>query len=253
MPSEKRTTIGDVGLLDKSTVAVKDLGPQIAWRTVFIIEYLGPIIIHLLIFYKRPQIYSLPPYSLTEVPEVSELQELSMKMILVHFLKREMETLIVHRFSLATMPVINVFKNSGHYWLLSGFLIAYVTYSPTSPTQKHFVGEPLAWVGILLFIFGEVANLYTHLVLRDLRREGTAERGIPDGFGFDWVTCPNYLFETIAWLGILVVNRSWSTAVFIIVAVAQMAQWARKKERRYRKEFPDAYKKKKYSMLPGII
>ena len=55
-------------------------------------------------------------------------------MIVLHFLKRELETLFVHRFSLATMPFLNVFKNSAHYWLFSGVLIAYFTYSPTSPT-----------------------------------------------------------------------------------------------------------------------
>ena len=251
--SDTNTTVVDIGLRDGSTIAVKDLGPQIDWRTVFVIEYLGPIIIHLLIYFLRPQIYSLPPFSLTEIPEASELQELSLKMIVTHFIKRELETLFIHRFSLATMPFFNLFKNSGHYWLLSGVLIAYVTYSPTSPTQTNFVGSPLSYLGIVLFIFGEAANFYTHLVLRDLRRAGSTERGIPTGFGFDWVTCPNYLFETIAWLGILAVNRSWSTAVFIIVAVAQMASWAQKKERRYRKEFPDKYKKKRYSMLPGII
>jgi very-long-chain enoyl-CoA reductase len=176
-----------------------------------------------------------------------------MVMILIHFVKRELETLVVHRFSLATMPALNIFKNSGHYWALSGLLIAYFTYAPSSPTQTHSIESPIALAGIVLFIIGELGNLNAHLVLRDLRREGTTERGIPKGLGFNWVTCPNYLFETIAWVGVLLVNRSWSTLVFIVVAVAQMAAWAQKKERRYRKEFPETYKKKRYAMLPGIV
>ena len=42
-------------------------------------------------------------------------------MVLGHYLKREFETIFIHRFSNATMPFLNVFKNSTHYWILLGF------------------------------------------------------------------------------------------------------------------------------------
>ncbi len=48
------------------------------------------------------------------------------------------------------------------------------------------------------------------------------------------------------------VNRSLSTVLFIVVAGAQMGLWAQKKERKYRKEFGDKYKRKRYGFLPGI-
>ena len=48
------------------------------------------------------------------------------------------------------------------------------------------------------------------------------------------------------------VNRHWSTALFIAIAVGQMAVWAKKKERRYRKELGGKYKAKKFAMVPGI-
>jgi very-long-chain enoyl-CoA reductase len=67
------------------------------------------------------------------------------------------------------------------------------------------------------------------------------------------VTCPNYFFEFLAWTAILLVNRSWSTAVFAVVASAQMYVWAVKKEKRYRKELPGKYKKKRFAMFPGIM
>lgn len=234
------------------------IGPQIAWRTVFIIEYLGPLLIHPAIYYARPYIYS-NPNSLSvgkftanaSFPAPSTLQTLSLWMIILHFLKREFETIFIHRFSLATMPVRNVFKNSAHYWLISGFLIAWATYSPYSATAAPS-NPALTYAGLLLFAIGELGNLNTHLVLRGLRSQGGTERGIPRGLGFDWVTCPNYMFESLAWLAVLMVNRSWSTGVFIVLAVGQMGLWAKKKERRYRKELGGKYKKKRFAMIPGV-
>lgn len=174
-----------------------------------------------------------------------------MAMLFLHFFKRELETLYVHRFSLATMPARNIFKNSLHYWVPGGVLIAYFSYSPNSVTAK--ASNPLlTYAGLALFAIGELANANAHLVLRGLRSPGGTERGVPKGFGFDWVTCPNYLFETVAWLGILMVNRHWSTAFFIVLAVGQMALWAKKKENRYRKEGGASYAKKRYAMIPGI-
>lgn len=245
IPNDKKISVSSAGLENGSTIQVKDLGPQIAWRTVFVIEYLGPLLIHPLFFFLRPYIYK------GGSAEASTLQAMSCIAITVHFLKRELETLFVHRFSNATMPARNIFKNSFHYWVLAGFLIAYFTYSPTSITAQ----EDNRWIAapaLTLYTIGELGNLQTHLTLRGLRSAGGTERGIPRGFGFDLVTCPNYMFETIAWLGILLLNQSWSTAVFIIVAVGQMALWAKKKEQRYRKELGSKYPKKRYTMLPGI-
>ena len=220
-------------------------GAQIAWRTVFIIEYAGPLLIHPLLYFLRPYIYKNAPL------EPSTLQTLSCLTITLHFLKRELETIFVHRFSNATMPAFNIFKNSAHYWLLSGLLIAYFTYSPTSVTASPS-NPALTYPALALYLIGELGNLNAHLILRSLRSPGGTERGVPKGLGFDLVTCPNYMFETIAWTGILMINRSWSTGVFIAVAVAQMAAWAKKKESRYKKELGGKYKKKRYTMIPGV-
>jgi very-long-chain enoyl-CoA reductase len=228
-------------------VQVKDLGPQISWRTVFIIEYIGPIIIHPLIYYLRPYIYK------NASAEPSYAQWLSLILVTAHFVKRELETVLVHRFSNATMPIFNIFKNSGHYWGLSGLLIAYFTYSPSARAANIQTLDPILIAGLALFVIGELGNAITHIQLSTLRPAGTTTYQIPRGLGFSLVTCPNYMFETVAWVGILLVTQSWTTAVFIAVAVAQMAPWAWKKEKRLRKEFPDKYKKKRFAMLPGLI
>lgn len=222
------------------------------------IEYAGPIIAHLLFpFVLRPYLYklSLPylPYSSGSLPPLSTSQLLAAAMIELHFLKREYETLFIHRFSLATMPLFNIFKNSFHYWALSGAWLAYWIYAPNSYTALSTpLTQKLDILGLVLYIFGEVSNFHTHITLSKLRSKGGTERGIPKGYGFSWVTCPNYLFEMIAWTGVLCVTRSTATVLFMVVAIVQMQLWAVKKEKALRAEFPKEYRRKRYAIIPGI-
>ncbi|CAF9929792.1 MAG: hypothetical protein GOMPHAMPRED_005495 [Gomphillus americanus] len=260
VPNDKNVSIAHTGLLEGSKVYVKDLGPQIGWRLCFVIEYLGPILIHPLFYFARPYIYSKPPQDPSwpispadsEFPAPSTLQTLSCVMIVLHFLKREFETIFIHRFSNATMPLRNILKNWPHYWILSGVFMAYFTYSPYSPAavERYPV---LTTIGLGMFVVGELLNLYTHVVLMNLRAPGTTERRIPQGFSFNWVTCPNYMWETLAWIGIAMIQRNFATLVFVVVGVGQMWIWAKQKEGKYRRDFGDKYKKKRSVMLPGLL
>ncbi|MCJ1422349.1 3-oxo-5a-steroid 4- dehydrogenase [Sticta canariensis] len=233
VPNAKSLSVHSTGLREQSTVYVKDLGPQLGWRTVFLVEYLGPILIH-------PILYAVLPSS----SGPSQLQTLTFALIIIHFVKRELETLFIHRFSAATMPLLNIFKNSAHYWLLAGANIAFWTYRPFAPAAGP--SNPyITYPAILLYVIGEVGNLYTHVVLRNLRSRGGKERGIPQGWGFGLVTCPNYMFETVAWVGVGLVAWSWSGVVFLVAALVPMGRWARKKESRYRQEFGEVYRAKR--------
>ncbi|KIN02643.1 hypothetical protein OIDMADRAFT_178564 [Oidiodendron maius Zn] len=233
-------------LIAGKEILVKDLGQQISWQTVFIIEYAGPIFINLAFLFFRQYIYR-------DYVPLSISQQLCMGMVVLHFLKREYETLFVHKFSLTTMPVRNIFKNSAHYWILSGVNLAYWVYAPDSyATMPTPTTGYLDIAGVVLYLFGELSNLHTHLTLSKLRSRGGTERGIPKGYGFDLVTCPNYLFEIISWTGVLLVSRSLSVVLFIAFAWWQMHQWAIKKEKALRAEFPDTYNKKKYVLMPSL-
>ncbi|KAF6829928.1 steroid alpha reductase family protein [Colletotrichum plurivorum] len=227
-------------------VLVKDLGAQLAWSTVFVIEYFGPLLIHAAFVVLRPYIYAG-----ADKEPLSPTQLLVFAMFLGHFLKREYETLFVHKFSANTMPLRNIFKNSFFYWAFSGLLCAWHIYSPTSPAALAR-NDAVDVLGTIVFLFGEASNALVHLNLASLRSRGGTERQIPRGYGFSLVTCPNYMFEIIAWIGIIIASRSWTVVVFIFIGAVQMSQWAKGKERAYRKEFPETYKKKKFVLLPGI-
>lgn len=129
--------------------------------------------------------------------------------------------------------------------------MAYWIYMPNAAAAGK--SNPIiTYSGLALFIIGELGNLSNHITLRNLRSSGGAERGIPHGVGFDLVTCPNYMFEIIAWTGIAMISWSFSTLIFLVVAAGQMSVWAKKKEKKYREEFGGKYQRKTYSMIPGI-
>ncbi|KAF1991438.1 3-oxo-5-alpha-steroid 4-dehydrogenase family protein-like protein [Aulographum hederae CBS 113979] len=254
IPNSKTVTIADTGLRDRSAISVKDLGPQIAWRTVFLVEYLGPILIHPFIYALRSYLYPNPakPFSF---PPPSQLQTLTMYLVLTHFVKRELETLFLHKFSSSTMPLFNIFKNSTHYWLLAGLNIAVFAYAPRASIASDTLSShpAITYTGLALFTVGELLNLQTHITLSALRpASDPTVRGIPNGIGFGLVTCPNYMYELLAWTGVCLVSRSWASVLFTVVAGAQMGVWAKKKEKRYRSEFGDKYKRKRFSMIPGV-
>ena len=144
---------------------------------------------------------------------------------IAHFVKREFETVWVHRFSRPTMPMINLLKNSWYYWMFA-CLVAYVLCHPAYvPPSNECVA--IGAVGMLL---AELANLVVHVQLRNLRpavcalevtllarfpaapwtyhdppwlyglfvllfavvQEGSTVRPIPAGGLFTLVSCPNY-------------------------------------------------------------
>ncbi len=236
---EDERSLISYGVKSESVIVVKDLGPQISWKMVFFLEYLGPLLIH--------QGYLIHAVYFAQ-RELNLVQLLAYAMVTFHFLKREYETLMVHRFNHSTMPLSNLFKNSAHYWILSGFGIGHFLYSD-SFSNSNAVTQIYALVA--LFIVAELANFRTHLILRDLRPAGSSTRAIPRGFGFSLVSCPNYFFEMVAWCAFSLMTGLPSAWFFTIVASGQMWLWACKKHSRYLKEFPE-YPKNRKPMIPFL-
>lgn len=234
------------------TVSAKDLGPQVSWTTVFMVEYLGPLVIHPLFY-----------FGVYDPTNNSYVQKAAFIMVLLHFFKRETETLFVHRFSLATMPLFNIFKNSFHYWILSGVNLAATIYgkdhaSKGGALSKFFfhvadLEERQIFIITAVWAFAECSNLYTHLILKNLRADGSKDHRIPYGYGFNLVSCPNYLFESIGWLCFALLTQNWSSWLFFVVSTGQMFLWAVKKHKRYLEEFGKEYPKNRKIFIPFIL
>lgn len=237
----------------ESTINVyaKDVGAQIGWRTVYFIEYLGPMIIHSLFY-----------YGFYDAGEMNYTQLAAFNLTLLHYLKREYETLFIHTFSADTMPLAFLFRNSGHYWIINGLFIAYSIYAPQIPSDSsifnfiHHVEnrslDELKIYGGLMLVF-ELCNLYCHVILRRLRSDGSREHKIPQGFAFNLVSFPNYFFEVLSWTVFAVMTNNWSSYFFLVVGSGTMMVWAKQKHAKYRKTFGDKYPKNRKAMIPFIF
>jgi very-long-chain enoyl-CoA reductase len=66
----------------------------------------------------------------------------------------------------------------------------------------------LLYPGIALFLIGIIGNFYHHYLLSKLRGKGEKEYKIPKGGLFDYVICPHYLFEIIAFYGFSFISQT---------------------------------------------
>lgn len=230
-------------------IYVKDLGPQIGWKTVFIWEYAGPFVIYVLTAYRPWILYG----DKAESTELSTTAKVALMCWSVHYLKRILETIFIHRFSHGTMPLRNIFRNCGYYW---GFSL-YVAYHVNHPL---FTPPPilLQLIGLLLFIICEMGNLSIHILLKNLRPAGTTVRKIPLPNSFpltfllNYVSCPNYTYEFGAWVGFTLMTSCVPAGIFALAGMYQMTLWAIGKHRNYIKEFKN-YPKQRKAILPFLL
>ncbi len=109
--ADDKKTLSELGIKKDTQIEAKDLGPQFSYRGVFVIEYLGPILI-ILMYAMRPTflfgtaagggtpIDFVNVLTKTNVSTVKEgsaewnayVQSLAIAMWLLHFTKREFET-----------------------------------------------------------------------------------------------------------------------------------------------------------------
>lgn len=219
-------------------ILFKDLGPQVKYSTLFFFEYVGPLFIYP-IFYFLP-VYKYVGFSAERV--IHPVQTYATVYWCFHYFKRILETFFVHRFSHATSPLSNVFRNCFYYWSFAVFIAYFANhpyYTPVSETQMY--------IGFGLGIVCQLANFYCHIILKNLRSpDGKGGYQIPKGFLFNYITCANYTTEIYQWLGYNIATQTIAGYSFMIVAAFIMSNWALGKHRRLRKLFDGKEGRPKY-------
>jgi very-long-chain enoyl-CoA reductase len=188
-------------------IMVKDYGPQFSYRGVFIIEYLCPI---------------LAVYFWQFIYGSTVGHQVGIYAWYLHYLKREYETVMVHKFSRATMPLSNLYRNAGYYGLF-GLLVGF-----------NLIRQPYSFnfsPGWLFWILMQFFNLMVHRSLSS----NTSRKTLPKYWAFKYVCCPNYFFEIMGWLTFSIITGAPFAYLFTLVGAYQMTVWAKQKKQRYLK------------------
>ncbi|KAL7716057.1 Synaptic glycoprotein SC2 [Entamoeba marina] len=177
-------TLAESGVTADSKIEMKNLGPQLPFRQVYILEYIGPLALYFL------------SYVIARLSgrELFFQHHLANAMWVIHYIKRIVETIYVHEFGDMTMPVFNLYKNCTYYWgfaVLVGINVNFFT----SQNNSFFI-----FVGFVGMVASIICNGYCHWILKQLRTPGSQEWKQPNGFLFEYVTCPNYFCEIMTWV-----------------------------------------------------
>jgi len=181
--------------------------------------------------------------SLLFLEQLSFVQASIILAINLHFAKRCLEVLFLHKYSgpINWPTVIQIaIAYSG-----AAAMLAFLNRNPLPAPDALF------WIGVLLFSVGQFFNFYHHKLLADLRSVDTSY-AIPKGGLFDWVTAPHYLMELSAWLGIAFMSRHFAaylifawTCSYLFARAARTHEW-------YLEKFAD-YPKDRRVIVPFIL
>jgi len=148
----------------------------------------------------------------------------------LHFLRRALESLWLHRYSKPRFPLGDALVEYAYYWGFGAWMAWSLSAAPPA------IGLA-SWLGVALFLVGELGNHRCHRMLAALRPTGGNERPIPRGFLFEWISCPHYFFELTTWAGFALVVRSLSAWVFLALGASILGAWAWQRHRDYRQRF----------------
>lgn len=186
---------------------------------------------------------------LIRAAHLSSSRDLLVKgLLLVHFLKRVLETLFVHKYSgsvsLATSSFIGVY-----YSLVSALLASLHCNQPS---------DPAALLGVGLFVVGQLGNLYHHVLLSNLRgpKAPSGDRKsayvVPRGGFFEYVAMPHYFFELVAWLGVAVCTQHL-TALLVVTSMASYLAGRSVSTTKYYLKNVKGYPTTRRHLVPGIF
>ncbi|EOY10527.1 3-oxo-5-alpha-steroid 4-dehydrogenase [Theobroma cacao] len=167
--------------------------------------------------------------------------------ITIHFFKRILESLFVHKYS-GEMAIDSMVAILLSYFISSALMIF---------SQHLTVGLPepaidMMYPGILWFSIGISGNFYHHYLLSKLRGNGAKEYKIPKGGLFDFVTCPHYLFEVLVFWGFAFISQTLNSFSFALGTTFYLMGRSYATRRWYLSKFEDFPEKVK-AMIPFVF
>lgn len=148
------------------------------------------------------------------------------------------------------MPVI-IMASGIFFNLCNTFLMGYYFF--------HFANYEMSWlqdprfiIGIILFFLGVGINWKADNMLIHLRKPDETDYKIPEGWLFNYVSCPNLLGELIEWAGFAILCWNMPAAAFFIWSAANLIPRALSHHKWYRNKFED-YPAERKAVVPFVF
>lgn len=107
-------------------------------------------------------------------------------------------------------------------------------------------------LGICLFIGGFYVNYKSDDMLIKLRKPGETDYKIPQGFLFNYISCPNHFGEIIEWLGFMLMVWNLAGIAFFVWTVSNLLPRALHHHKWYLQHFPN-YPKNRKAVFPFLL
>jgi steroid 5-alpha reductase family enzyme len=168
-----------------------------------------------------------------------------------HYLSRALFDPWAMRRRATRTPVLIAAMGAG-YNVLNAYLNAtsIVRFGPTRGPE--WLAHPVAATGLLLFAAGYWVNREADARLRRLGEHGQGGYGVPRGWLYEHVSCPNYLGEIVEWCGWALVTASPAGASFAFFTACNLVPRAITHHRWYRRRFA-AYPPARRALIPRLL
>ena len=210
-------SVGPLEYFGQAMMAYSKFRPAsgISTRTGMVILYSAPLI---------ALVISALPY----LSNPTTIQILVFASVFTHFAKRVLESLFLHKYS----GPVGIFTTLmiASFYSFAAFLIGYLNRTPLQTMDAW------SYLGIVLFAVGIIGNFNQHKALADLRKD-SMEYKIPHGGLFEYVVCPHYLFEIIAWTGIFLLSRHLGAFLVLAFIIAYLSARSLRTLAWYRERF----------------
>ncbi|MEE2733399.1 MAG: 3-oxo-5-alpha-steroid 4-dehydrogenase [Pseudomonadota bacterium] len=214
-------------------------GPTISVRLGWVLMESPASLVFLYCYFSGAQAFELAPMILLVLWQL-------------HYLHRS----FIYPFQIKVKPgartTLLVIALGALYCGINGYLNGtYIAHYGTHLNQD-WLSDPRFAIGVGLFGFGYYLNKKSDHMLQALRQQHPGEYQIPYGFGFRWVSMPNYLGEIITWSGFALASWSLAGLSFVVFTMANLVPRALANHRWYRETFTD-YPQDRRAVIPYIL
>ncbi len=169
---------------------------------------------------------------------------------LLHYINRAFVFPLRLRTKEKTIPLIVVVSGIG-FNVANGFFLGYYFGHFADYGLEYFL-RPNFIAGILIMIIGGFINWKADTILINLRKPGELGYRIPQGWLFNYISCPNLFGEIVEWTGFALMCWNLPALSFLIWTCANLIPRALSHHAWYKQKFED-YPVQRKAIFPGLI